>query len=146
MERYKEPLSLMPSCGFRTSWPWTLAHSAAFRGHNVALESREVCLPALPPTRRATLGKVTLLSLSFLIYKTGILIMDTSCTYPASEVVRITCVNACHELTIMPGLRKCQQMEAINIANTYFRSRLTLPAFLKLSINNRETRANHSAG
>lgn len=98
------------------------------------------CVPALPLTGHVTLGQASLLSLSFLIYKTGIIIIDNSCTYPASEVVRITCVNACHELTIMPGLRKCQQMEAINIANTYFRSRLTLPAFLKLSINNRETR------
>ena len=103
-------------------------------------------MSALTLTGHGTLGKVMFLSLGFLIYKIRRIIIDNNYTYPVSEVVRITCVNACHELTVTPGLRKCQQMEAISIANTHFRSQLTLLAFSKLSINNRETWANHSAG
>ena len=103
-------------------------------------------MPALPLTHHVILGKLAFLSLGFLISAIGIIVIDNNDTSPASEVVKITCVNACHEHIIMPGLWKYQQMEALSIANTHFQSRLTLPAFSRLSINNRGTRANHSAG
>ena len=103
-------------------------------------------MPALPLTHHVTLGKLAFLSLGFLISAIWIIVIDNYGTSPASEFVKTTCVNACHEHIIMPGLQKYQQMEALRIANTHFWSRLTLPAFSRLSINNRGTWANHSAG
>ena len=101
---------------------------------------------ALPLTHHVIWGKLAFLSLGFLISAIGITVIDNNGTSPASEVVKITFVNACHEHIIMPGLWKDQQMETLSIADTHFQSRLTLPAFPRLSINNRGTWANHSAG